>query len=282
MLGGPTRANEPDPHRAGLYDPSGNRWTVTSKAPIGPFANQAVAVWTGRRVVVAGIARRGKHRLTVAEYDPSSNAWTRVDPPVSSRHPPQAVAMVATTDGVLLWSLWSRTQRLSPNTSTGYSGVDVYRLRRRSKVWRNVTRRWPRRQTANQPEFTGAKIVLAPSGFWCGLCIPVRPNTDCMQLSSSTRRQPSACTRSLHGPLDDDTPAIRLDSARAIASLDFTTEISGSDGMRPGDIAFWSPPTGRWTRGPNAPKPLGDMPAVWAKTRLLVLSQGGTLLSYGR
>lgn len=277
MFGAPTRAHEPDPGRAGLYDPSQNRWTVSAKAPIGPFANQATAVWTGRRVILAGISRSGNQRLTVAAYDPASDTWTRLDPAISSEHPPQTFALVATPDGTLLWSLWGRTKQTAPHTYTGYSGVDVYRLDNSSR-WRNVTGRWPQDQTVNGPTFTGTRILLEPAGIWCGACHPpFQDNAHGYLVDPATLRR----TRIPHGPLDDAHPQY-LWAGGAIASLDFDTEISGAENVRPGDIAFWNPSTARWTRGPRAPRPFGDAPGVWATRRLLVLSQGDALLAYNR
>jgi hypothetical protein len=277
MFGRPTRANEPDQGRAGLYDPVSNRWTVSSKAPIGPFANQPAAVWTGQRVILAGIAQFGQHRLRVAAYDPASNAWTRLAPPVNRKHPPVAAAIVATSRGVLLWSLWSRTQRISRNTSTVYSGVDVFRLRRGAMVWRDVTGAWPRDQSVSQPIFTGTKVLIAPSGIWCGICHGPAPHNEHGYLVDPRTLR---LTRLPHGPLDDANPQY-LWTGASIAALDFGTEIGGSENVRPGDIAFWNPRTRRWTRGPGAPKTFSDMPAVWAKSQLLVLSQRGSLLAYG-
>jgi hypothetical protein len=177
---------------------------------------------------------------------------------------------------VLLWSLWSRTRRLSRSTYTVYSGVDVYRLRLGEMAWRNVTAGWPQHQTVSQPIFTGSRIVLAPSGIWCGICKPpVQHDLHGYLVDPATLR----LTRIPHGPLDDANPQY-LWTGAAIVSLDLGSELSGPDAVRPGDIAFWNPKSTRWARGPRAPKPFGDMPAVWAKSRLLVLCQGGALLAY--
>ena len=159
IFGGPTLPNETSTNVAGLYDPATNRWTVTSKAPVGPF-NAPIAVWTGKRVLIAGMTR-GNPMLEVASYDPATNTWSPLQPPISAQHPPLAMAMVATSDGVLLWSLWGRTKKTGPNTYTGYSGVDVFRLGS-SGTWANVTDSWPQGHTVDMPIFTGTKILLAP------------------------------------------------------------------------------------------------------------------------
>jgi len=67
IFGGPTLADEAAADVAGLYDPATNRWTVTSKAPIGPL-NAPSAVWTGQRVILASITR-GHPKLELAGYD---------------------------------------------------------------------------------------------------------------------------------------------------------------------------------------------------------------------
>ncbi len=108
----------------GLYNPATNRWTVARGAPVGPF-NSATAVWTGRRVVLAGMTQ-GSQRLEVASYDPAANRWRRLQPPIPRGHSPLAFAMVQTNRGVLLWSLWSRTQAAQPE--------QLHRLLRRRRL----------------------------------------------------------------------------------------------------------------------------------------------------
>ena len=126
IFGGPTLPSETASDVAGLYDPATNHWTVTNQAPVGPF-NSPAAVWTGRRVIVAGMTR-GNPTLQVAGYDPATDTWSRLQPPISPRHPPLDVSIVATNQGVILWSLWGRAAKTGADTYALYSGVDVYRL----------------------------------------------------------------------------------------------------------------------------------------------------------
>jgi hypothetical protein len=91
-------------------------------ALFGHGLSQPTAVWTGRLVVVAGVEGS---RLEAASYDPADGRWRRQDPPLPAAHPPIDVAMVATADRVIVWSLWGRMQQTGPGSFTGYSGGDV-------------------------------------------------------------------------------------------------------------------------------------------------------------
>jgi len=275
IFGGPTLPNETATNVAGLYNPAANQWTVTSKAPVGPF-NAPSAVWTGKRVILAGMTR-GTPRLEVAGYDPTNNTWLPLQPPISATHPPMAMAMVATSDGVLLWSLWGRTKQTGPNTTTGYSGVDVFRLGP-SGGWANVTDSWPQGHTVDEPIFTGSEILLAPGQIWCGACSHPAPfNEHGYQVDPQTLH----LTAIPHGPLDDLGPQIIWTGAAEL-SLNQGGEITGPDvRVLPGDIAMWDPSTRKWARGPRAPKQLGAAPAVWNGQQLFVLAHDGHLLAYG-
>ena len=259
---------------AGLYDPTTNHWTVARRAPVGPF-NDATAVWSGGRVVLAGMTQ-GQPRLEVASYAPTTDRWRRMHPAIPHSHSPLAFAMVATDRGVLLWSLWSRTRQLSPTTSVVYSGVDVFRLTA-GRRWVNVTGHWPQHQTVDDPVFTGRKVLLAPGQIWCGACSHPPPvNSHGYMVDPGTLR----LKQIPHGPLDDLGPQI-LWTGESELSLNPGGEISGPHvHVAPGDIATWQPRTGKWTRGPRAPLHIADMPAVWTGKRLLVLAQDGHLLAY--
>lgn len=275
IFGGPTPPHKAATGRGGLYDPAANQWTVTSKAPVGPF-NAATAVWTGTRVILAGMTRTNP-TLQVASYEPATNTWASLRPPISSHHPPMAMAMVATNDGVLLWSLWGRTEQTSPHTYISSSGVDVFRLSR-SGAWTNVTSSWPQSQTVDQPIFTGKEILLAPGQIWCGACSHPAPFDQHGYIVNPVTLHR---TEIPHGPLDDLGPQI-VWTGQAEISLNHAGEITGPHiSLLPGDIAIWNPHTRRWARGPRAPKRLGDTPAVWNGNHLYVLAQNGSLLSYG-
>ena len=133
-----------------------------------------VAVWTGFRVVVAGVTFGRSTRLEAASFSPARASWTRIDPRVPAAHPPAYVAMVATRAGVILWSLWWWTKQNGPRGSELFSGVDVFRLTTGGR-WRKFTGRWPQHHTVDQPIFTGHRILLAPGQTWCGICHPPPP-----------------------------------------------------------------------------------------------------------
>ncbi len=276
IFGGPTVPNEASTDVAEAFDPTTNRWTVTSKAPVGPF-NAPSAVWTGHRVILAGMTA-GNPRLEVASYNPATNTWTALQPPISAQHPALAMAMVATNDGVLLWSLWGRSNQTGANTYTYYSGVDAFRLEP-SGAWTNVTDSWPQGHTVDSPIFTGRTILVAPGQIWCGLCSHPPPfDEHGYQVDPKTLR----ITPLPHGPLDDLGPQIIWTGAAEI-SFNPTGEIAGPHiTVLPGDIAIWNPNTRTWSRGPRAPQQIDDAPAVWSGDRLYVLGRNGTLLAYGR
>lgn len=275
VFGGPTLPGERASDVAGLYDPATNRWTVTGRAPVGPF-NRPSAVWTGSRVIVAGIAR-GTPRLQVAAYDPASGRWSALEPPISPRHRPMSLAIVATDHGVLLWSLWATTSKTGPHTFSTSSGVDVFRLGAPG-TWTNVTGSWPQQLAVDEPTFTGTRVLLAPSRIWCGPCGLLASDTHGYLLDPRALRLTSIAP----GPLDDLEPQIIWTGAAEI-SLNAAGEISGPHvSVLPGNIAFWNPATGGWTRGPRAPRPIGDEPAVWAHRALYALAADGSLLAFGR
>jgi hypothetical protein len=196
-------------------------------------------------------------------------------PPVNRRHPTIALEMVGTNRGILLWSLWSRTKPLGRNSYTIYSGVDAFRLTRAGR-WARATG-WPRHQPVEDPIFTGRKVLVAPTGIWCGAC---SPPFDSNEHGYAVDPQTLHRNQLPHGPLDDTHPQI-LWTGRSELTLNFDTETSGPGGrIEPGDIAAWNPLTRRWTRGPRAPRALGDAPALWNGKRLLVMAQDGHLLAY--
>ncbi len=282
ISGRPTLPNEAPTDVAGLYDPASNRWTVTSRVPVGPFVDQPSAVWTGEEVILAGFANASHQQvqLKLASYDPATGAWSRLYPPISPTHPPLADAIVATNDGVLLWSLWGRTEKTGPNTYSGYSGVDVFRLSP-SGAWRNVTGAWPQNHTVDTPIFTGTKVLVAPGQVWCGACSHPPPIGD-YEHSYLVNPRTLHITPIPHGPLDDLGPQIIWTGAAEIA-FNAGGEITGpAISVLPGDIAIWNPSTRIWARGPRSPKQIDDAPAVWNGSQLYVLAHDGSLLAYGR
>lgn len=261
---------------AGLYNPATNHWTVTPKAPLDQL-EQPTAVWTGSAVILAGLNDSTQRRLEIASYDPTRDTWTRLNPPTSPQHAPLGLALVATNNDVLLWSLWQRTKPTGRCFAGTCYGVDVLRLRR-SGAWANVTGSWPQAHTVDGPIFTGSKILLAPGQTWCGLCSHPPPiNEHGYIVDPRTLR----LTAIPHGPLDDLGPQILWTGAAEI-SFNAGGEIIGPYvRVLPGDIAIWNPTSHRWARGPRAPRQIDGAPAVWAGNRLYVLAHNGSLLAYG-
>jgi hypothetical protein len=261
---------------AGLYDPAIDRWTVTPKAPLDQL-EAPIAVWSGTAVILAGLHYDAQQQLEIASYSPASDTWTRLPAPISSQHESLGLAMVATNDGVLLWSLWSRTHVTNGCFAGACYGVDVLRLGP-SGTWQNVTGSWPQGHTVDGPIFTGSEILVAPGQTWCGLCSHPAPfDEHGYQVDSQTLR----ITPLPHGPLDDLGPQTLWTGAAEI-SFNSGGEISGPGiSVLPGDLAIWNPTTRQWARGPRAPRPIDDAPAVWTGDRLYVLAHDGRLLAYG-
>lgn len=258
-----------------LYNPAPNRWMVTSDPPVEPL-EAPVAVRAGQRVILAGISSANR-ALQVAAYSPRTNSWVMLRPPISPHHPPLAVAMVATNDAVLLWSLWGRYEQTGPGSYVGHSGIDVFRLSR-SGTWANVTGSWAQGHTVDEPTYTGSEILLAPGQIWCGQCKHPAPIGEHGYIVNPTTLRRTSIP---HGPLDDLGPQI-IWTGHAEISFNPSGEITGPHiRVLPGDIAFWNPRTRRWARGPRAPRQIGDAPAVWSGTRLYVLARDGSLLAYG-
>jgi hypothetical protein len=263
---------------AGLYNPATDRWTVSPKAPLDQL-EQPAAVWTGTAVILAGLDYNDQRQLEVASFDPGSDTWTRLTPPISPQHGPLGLAMVATNDGVLLWSLWQRTQPTGRCFAGTCYGVDVFRLTP-SGAWQNVTGSWPQAHTVDSPIFTGSKILLAPGQIWCGACSHPSPFNEHGYIVNprTLRRTPIP-----HGPLDDLGPQI-IWTGTAEISLNAGGEITGPHvKVLPGDIAIWNPQARTWAPGPRAPRQLiYDTPAVWSGRQLFAVARDGHLLAYGR
>jgi hypothetical protein len=262
---------------AGLYDPRSNTWALTPPAPIDTPSDSVAAVSNGKRVILVAVSGSyGHEALQTAAYEPAYDRWNSIPVSVPPGHDPLAVEMVATNRGVLMWSLWSRSLPIGPNSFTIYSGVDVFRLS--SGAWRLITGAWPQHRTIDQPLSTGSRVLLGANQIWCGVCShPVPHDTNGWSVNPATLK----VTKLPHGPLDDLQPQIMW-SGRAEIALNPGGEIIGPHvRVMPGDIAFLDLMSGRWYEGPRAPRPLGQLPAVWDGSHLLVLAQNGQILSYG-
>jgi hypothetical protein len=262
---------------AGLYTPATDRWTVSPKAPLDGL-EAPIAVWNGTSVILAGLHYGAQQQLEIASYSPATDTWARLTPPISPHHESFGLAMVATGDDVLLWSLWGQTHPANGHFFGTGSGVDVLRLGP-SGAWQNVTGSWPQAHTVDGPIFTGSKILVAPGQIWCGLCPHPAPfDEHGYQVDPNTLR----VTPLPPGPFDDLGPQIIWTGAAEI-SFNAGGEMSGPGiSVLPGDIAIWNPATRKWRRGPRAPMQIDGAPAVWSGDRLYALARNGPLLAYGR
>jgi hypothetical protein len=277
MFGGQSLSGPGPPAccHAALLDPTTGHWSLTASAPLDPL-DQPTAVWTGTRVLVAGVSGN-RTRLEVASFDPATGAWQRIDPPSIAGHAPLGLALVATGQRALLWSLWSRSAQTGSNTFTVYSGVDVFRLSP-AGPWHDVTGHWPQHETVSSPVFTGRDVLLPPGQIWCGACSHPAPYDEHgYVVDPATLHR----TQIPHGRLDDLGPSIVWTGAVEI-SLNQGGEISGPHiHVLPGDVSSWNPATNRWTRRPRAPAVPESLP-VWDGVHLLTLAADGRVLAYGR
>lgn len=259
---------------AGLYDPGSGRWAVSATAPFGRQAlQQPAVVWTGRLVIVAGLDHT---RVEAASYDPTAGTWQRQDPPLPQAHPALGIAMVATADRVILWSLWGRFQQTAP--FAGYSGVDVRALA--GGRWHDVTGDWPQHHTVPPPLFTGTQILIPPGQIWCGACSHPAPAGEHAWLADpgTLRLTPLS-----PGPLDDLGPLL-VWTGRAVISINPGGQITGPHvSVQPGDMAAWDPASGHWRRLPRAPRLLQyDATPAWTGQELLAIAADGALLGFGK
>jgi hypothetical protein len=280
LLAEPQAPAASSPALAAVYSPATDSWISIPPAPIAAPSVGAAAVWSGGRVVVATIAGDFVHgtRLATAAYDPAGGDWSAIRLALPRGHAAAAVEMVATPGGVVLWSLWSRSDEYSSGNFTVYSGIDVFRLVGQRWIRQRVG--WPQHQTVDRPLFTGSRILLGASQIWCGVCSHPAPiNTNGWTADPVTLR-----VRNLpHGPLDDLQPQILWSGAAEIA-LNAGGEIVGPHvSVLPGDIAFLDLRAMRWYRGPRAPSNIAfGMPPVWDGSHLLTLAADGRVLSYHR
>ena len=260
---------------AGLFDPIADRWRSTPPVPL--HSPGAVAVWTGREVVVADVVTRRQPLLEAAGYDPAANRWTRLDPPVGRPdHPPMVVEMVAVPDGVLVWSLWSRMERTGPGSITIYAGTDLFRLAPDGH-WSDLTRSWPQDQNVVSPVFTGSSVLLAPGQVWCGPCSHPMPYGE-----HAVFVDPRTLARTdiAHGPADDVVPRLAW-TGDAILAINVWGSMRGEGAaVGPGDTFVWNRRTGTWVKAAGAPLALADTPLIWTGRELLTLARNGRLMAF--
>ena len=269
-----------DTGRAALLDPAANRWTPVDRPPLTLPGTLAVTASHGHAVVVdqPGDGERAAP-TQVAILDGGTNTWQRADPPAVRGHDQQFPAVLGVGDDVVLWSMWSRQEALSPNSVAMHAGVDVFRLSAGS--WRTVTGAWPQGQGVNDPMAAGSQLVVPPAQVWCGrLCSHPAPLGAQGHLVDA---RTLATTALPHGPLDDLGPRY-VWTGRALLALAPTGMSRAADGTTtgPADGAVWDPASSRWTRLPAAPADLdGGVAPVWGAHRAFVLTVGGSVLMLG-
>lgn len=282
VLGSRTDCYDVTATYAGLYDPATNHWTVTAKLPISAASVadlESAVTWTGQQIMVA-VIEPSKHwyeagKFSVLSYDLASRHWTVLPSPSAGKHQADEVAMVATNDGVLLWSMWDAPVPASGTTQPWPDwGVDVFRLAADGR-WSNVTGSWPQSQEITDPVFTGSEILLGPIGGWCAYC----PGAFSLGTANAVLVNPVT----LHRRQLPNNRMSRLGlqpdyiwTGQTVIAVD--ADDGSGDGVAFGDIEIWHPATNRWTRGPRAP--LGPQLAVWGGDRLYALGTGSRLLSF--
>jgi hypothetical protein len=267
------------PH-AGLYDPSTNTWSST-KLPKQMYGlDLQSAVWTGRDVLIAGTAHNG---LKVAAYNPATDLWRMITPQLPARHYPSAVAMVATRDRVLLWSLWTGARSVTVQGPAS-SGMDVLALDRSGR-WSTITGAWPQQRTVSSPVYANGTILIPPGSIWCdGRCIINTVGGFPAELANAATLAVRAVP---DGPLvrhPGMQPSIWLWNGRAAVAATVQASRSASghvQSLRIARMAAFDPRANRWTvlRVPPGQLPKAANP-LWAGRELLLLTAAGTLLSF--
>jgi hypothetical protein len=265
------------PH-AGLYDPATNRWTQI-KLPVPMYGLYLMAaVWTGRDVILAGVNHVHHPTMSVAAYDPATNHWQMITPRLPAGHPASLVAMAATGDRVILWSLWAREHRIGNGYSIR-SGVDVLALAR-NLTWSNVTGRWPQGRIVQNPVYGTGQVLIPPGQMWCGLSCRHPPGTSPPYLANSTTLAQRTLPRGPLGSFLSPAP-IWLWNGRAVLAINAATSVAGTPPTPPARmvLAALDPATGHWL---DVPRPPGGLVLaanpVWAGRELFALTTAGQLL----
>ena len=265
------------PH-AGLYDPVTNTWSATLLPKQMDGLSLTAAVWTGRVVVLAGVNTHA--RLGVAAYNPATGRWRMITPALSADHPPVAVAIAATPDRLILWSLWSKSTRQSATSGAVASGIDVLALGP-SGQWHTVTGNWPQHQVVADPAYSGGTILIPPGQIWCGVCS--HPSfTYQAELTSPrtlTRTTIPAGPLAVHPGIE---PGIWLwDGRTALAANTSSSYRPAAEELTTlAQLGSYNPATKHWHVLPLPPgNPPIAGPPIWAPTQLFLLTATGKLLA---
>jgi hypothetical protein len=269
---------------AGLYDPAANRWTTTKMPRQLLGLVLRAAVWTGRDIVVAAVGASGNlgnpGRLAVASYDPSAKRWHVVTPQLPAGHHPVDLALVATPNRVILWSLWSRTEKTSENGYAISSGLDVLALGPDGR-WKTVTGGWPQHRSVEDPVYSNGTIFVPPGQIWCGTCSHPYFDYPAHLTDAATLAQRAVPG----GPLAQHPgiePSVWLWNGRCALAANVST--SGPDPAQRAwisQMAVFDPQADQWT---SLPVPGGRTPfatnPLWAGRELLLLTANGRLLAF--
>ncbi len=299
------------------FSPATGRWHLIAGVGHGGIGlADAVSVWTGRQLFVAGGTRAALYDPAAGRWTPTrlpaamgglnlnDAAWTGRDVIVAGTSSSRGRLGVAAYDPAtgrwrmitpLLPSghpvrffvmtatasriiLWSMWDVVHGNSSgfSDVSGVDVLALGA-DGTWRDVTGRWPQHATVNDALFTGTEILIPPGVIWCG--------TRCSSTVAGTPAyfaDPVTLARTgISAPPLGESDAF-IWTGRAIIALDQgvnITSLGGRTEARPDDMALWDPGTGRWRRLP-APHGYPRLAATpqWVGRELLTLTARGQLL----
>jgi len=261
--------------RAGLYNPTTNRWTTTLLPRQLEGLDLAGAAWTGRNVVVAGI-NAAHNKLGVAAYAPRTGRWRMITPRLPRRHPAQSAAFVASRNRVILWSLWSRDITLKKGSGTTRFGVDVLSFGPTGQ-WSNVTGSWPQNRDVDGPIYANGQILIRPAGFWCSCPSPFGDVP--AKLANATTLD---LTTLPTGPLVTKPmfePSIWLWTGRAVIAAKTYGASKSAPGGHISNMAAYDPLTGRWyvLSHPAGKPALGAYP-IFAAGQVFALSSSGVLL----
>lgn len=265
------------PPTAGLYDPATDRWTYTPLPKPMRGLNLRAAVWNGREVILAGTGMT-QFRIVVAAYDPATRRWAMITPSLPSDHPPLTASLVATSDRVLLWSMWSRSKKVSAKRYATYSGIDIMALGARNH-WSTVKASWPQHEIVNSPTYAGHQIFVPPGLIYCGIGRRCPSGFLAAHLADPRTLAPTTIPG---GPLNIPNtlePGIWLwDGAAALVA----TAIGAVDAKFTALTAY-DPATGQWHALPVPPgSPLVTAGPLWANRQVFVLTKAGKLLTFRR
>lgn len=262
---------------AGLYDPASNQWSGTEMPRQLLGARQMVGAWTGQVILIAGILHG---HIQAAALTPATRHWRMITPRLPTRQLPYDLALVATANRVILWSMWTRTKQAG-NSEKIWSGVDVLTLGRGR--WTTITGDWPQERVVEDPTFASGQILIPPGQIWCGWC-PGPPRESQATLADSGTL---ALTTLPYGPLAKPLiePPIWLWNGRTVVAGQIAPSMSSAPN---GNVLTWlsrmaayDPATGRWTvlPGPHGTVFMGANP-LWAGRELLLLTPNGDLLAF--